>query len=54
MTLSVIRGNQVEGFIDGTYPCPLRFVTEGAQEIENPKFKEWLATVELDVLFLLD
>lgn len=41
MILLIIRGNKLEGFLDGSRPCPPKFnETENGQTI-NEKFEEW-------------
>ncbi|KAI9170103.1 hypothetical protein LWI28_022623 [Acer negundo] len=60
MVLLVIRGNKLEGFINGAKPCPPEFLSvtvPGSTEIEtkpakpkpkpNPDFEEWFARDQL-------
>lgn len=41
MILPIIRGNRLEGFLDGSKACPPKLVdTENGQKL-NEKFEEW-------------
>lgn len=41
MILPIIKGNKLEGFLDGLKACPPKFIeTEDGQKI-NEKYEEW-------------
>lgn len=45
--LSVIKGNHLEGFINGKNPCPPKTITASNGSEPNPKYEEWMITDQL-------
>lgn len=41
MILPVIKGNKLEGLIDGSKPCPAKFIQIENGEALNDKYEEW-------------
>lgn len=40
MILPIIKGNKLEGFIDGSKPCPEKFIQTEEGEKLNEKYEE--------------
>lgn len=52
--LPIIRGNKLEGFLNGTKPCPLQFIQEDGKTKLKPEFEDWVAIDQLLFGWLLN
>ncbi|KAK4275897.1 hypothetical protein QN277_018907 [Acacia crassicarpa] len=45
--LPIIKGHKLEGFLNGSTPCPPQFIVVDGNTTLNPNFEDWVAADQL-------